>query len=229
MLSGEPCLRYRCIQDLVSIREGSPINPDIAFCTLHIYQHHSDRDPLTKEVDDSEHSESLVNKDMVKEIFNATIDEWEKSKQWQDLLEALQATDLSNVKQIVAFACGTMEDEPELKRQDRRSMYQHSLLLTLRKFLQGKQSLGDPPSIQIWVQDPEYCAIDTSILAESEVSTLDDPDGFLKVDDSTMVLSFAPNIAIKQIITDICRPAAIIWYRVEEKVVENDFMEGKLR
>lgn len=103
-------------------------------------------------------------------------------------------------------------------------MYQHGLLLTIRKVLKEKQSLGDPLDISTWVQDPAYCAIDTSILTECGVSTLDNPDGFLKVDDSTMVLSFAPDVPIKQIITDISRPAAMIW----DRGTEDEFIDGLL-
>jgi hypothetical protein len=210
MLSGEPCLLYRSIQELMSIAETSLITPAIASCSLHVYQYSSYRNKLTKEVVDSEQPGPCSNKNMVKDIFNTTLDEWEESRQCKDLLQVLRSTDLSNVKQIVAFACGSIKFDATMEPLDRRSMYQHGLLLTIRKVLKEKQSLGDPLDISTWVQDPEYYAIDTSILTECGVSTLDNPDGFLKVDDSTMVLSFAPDVPIKQIITDISRPAAMI-------------------
>jgi hypothetical protein len=198
MLSGEPCLLHRSIQELTSITERVLFTPAIASCSLHVYQNSSYRNKLTKEVDDSEQPGPCFNKNMVKDIFNTTLDEWEKSKQCEDLLQVLQSTDLSNVKQIVAFACGSMKIDLKMERLARRSMYQHGLLLTIRKFLKEKQSHGNPLGISTWVQDPAYCVIDTSILTESGVSTLDNPNGFLKVDDSTMVLSFAPDVTIKQ-------------------------------
>lgn len=222
MLSGEPCIRYHNIQNLMDVFEGNPLSPEIAFCTLHIYQR------TTKEVDDSEDSQTVVTEDMVKDKFNAIVDEWEKSKQCQDLLDVLWATDLSNVKQIIAFSCGRMS-EFKWERPTRRSMHQHALVLTLRKTLQGKESPGEQPSIPVWAQDPAYREIDTSILAESEISVLDDPDGFIKADDSTLVLSISSNACVKQIITDICRPAAIIWNTVEEKEPEDWCIDGLRR
>jgi SRR1 len=219
MPSGEPCLVYRTIQELTSFEMTSLFAPPIASCSLHVYKGTSYRNKL-RDVVDSVPPEPCFDKSMVKDIFKITLDEWEKSKQCEDLLQVLQSADLSNVKQIVAFACGSMKIDPTIEidlkrgRRARRSMYQHSLLLTIRKVLNKEKSLGNP--ISTWVQDPAYCSIDISILAESGVSILDNPDGFLKVDDSTMVLSFAPDVPIKQIITDISLPAAMIWDRVTE-------------
>ena len=224
-LSGEPCLFYRSIQELTSIAERSLFTPAIASCSLHVYQNTSYRNKLTKGVDDSEQPEPYLNKNIVQDIFNTTLNEWEKSKQCEDLLQVLQSTDLSHVKQIVAFACGSMKLDLEREQLARRSMYQHGLLLTIHKVLEEKQSFGNPLGIPAWVQDPAYCAMDTSILTESGVSTLDNPDGFLNVNDSTMVLSFAPDVPIKQIITGISRPAAMIW----DRVTEDELFDGILR
>jgi hypothetical protein len=83
-------------------------------------------------------------------------------------------------------------------------MYQHGRLLTIRKALNEKQSLENPLCVSIWAQDPAYCATDTSILTESGVSTLVDPDGFLKMAE----LSLAPDAPIKQIV-DRCNKISL--------------------
>lgn len=44
---------------------------------------------------------------------------------------------------------------------------------------------------------------------------IEDPRGWLEVDEHSILLSIAPNVPVKEIIADIARPAAIIWCRVE--------------
>jgi hypothetical protein len=43
------------------------------------------------------------------------------------------------------------------------------------------------------------------------VRILEDPHGFLDVDNRSMVVSIAASVPVKQIVLDICRPAGIIW------------------
>ena len=101
-------------------------------------------------------------------------------------------------------------------------MYPHALILTVCKLLNYKQSNDSPYSISAWAQDPAYGPVDAAILAEFGVSLLENPDGFLITDDSTLVLSFAPDIPVKQIITELSRPAAMLW----NKVTENEANES---
>lgn len=67
------------------------------------------------------------------------------------------------------------------------------------------------------MQDPEYTSVDREILDGFGLQTVDDPEGFLKVDEQSIVLSIAPNVPVKHIIADIARPAVVIWFHVEEK------------
>lgn len=97
-------------------------------------------------------------------------------------------------------------------------MYQHALLLSICKLLNYKQHDVSPYPISAWAQDPAYGPVDATVLAESGISLLENPDGFLKTDDSTIVLSFAPDIPVRQIITEISRPAAMLW----NKLIENE-------
>lgn len=113
----------------------------------------------------------------------------------------------------MGFACGSLKyglgDWPQ-------PTYQHILLINLRAHLLERQTPDNAFDIPIYVQDPAYTSLDRSILLEHKIEILDDPDGFLAVDDSTFVLSFAPNVAVKQVITEIAKPAAIIWDRGRE-------------
>ncbi|CAI7597780.1 unnamed protein product [Penicillium palitans] len=67
------------------------------------------------------------------------------------------------------------------------------------------------------MQDSEYTSVDREILDGFGLQTVDDPEGFLKVDEQSIVLSIAPNVPVKHITADIARPAVMIWFHVEEK------------
>lgn len=61
------------------------------------------------------------------------------------------------------------------------------------------------------LQDPIYCDLDRDVLRAYDISVLDSPQGFLEVDGASVVLSFGPDIAVRQIIADIGCPAMMIW------------------
>ncbi|OTA93920.1 hypothetical protein M434DRAFT_11149 [Hypoxylon sp. CO27-5] len=57
--------------------------------------------------------------------------------------------------------------------------------------------------------DPYYQ--ERKVLETMGVTVLDDPWGFLEADESSIIISIAPDVPVRQIITDISRPAIIIW------------------
>ncbi len=59
-----------------------------------------------------------------------------------------------------------------------------------------------------------YVDTDKEVLGRVGVTVVDDPRGFLEVDDNSVVICVAPNVPVKQIIADIARPAVLIWNRV---------------
>ena len=88
---------------------------------------------------------------------------------------------------------------------------QHNLVISLRTILQDIQRTA---GIDVVVQDPEYQDLEKNVLAQEHISVraIDHPfEGFLAVNAQTAVVSIAPDIPVKQIITDISRPALIIW------------------
>ncbi len=91
----------------------------------------------------------------------------------------------------------------------RKSGYQHALLLTLKKIFELKA--GNAASIQCFAQDPVYTEDQASVLQACGIKVLDDPEGFIETDESTVLFSCSPNVPVKQIIADIAQPAVIIW------------------
>jgi hypothetical protein len=71
-----------------------------------------------------------------------------------------------------------------------------------------------------YAQDPAYTKIDESVLEGPETTVLDDPRVFLEVDDSTVVISCAAGLPVKQIISDLAPPAVMILDRIYENEPE---------
>lgn len=123
---------------------------------------------------------------------------------------------------IVAFACGTMgpagdgggEGEKGAEEMVGRSMAQHALMLQVRDMLQecAGRDAGDA---KCYAQDPGYTAVDEQVLGAEGVEVVEDPEGFLEVDEASVVISVCPNVPVRQIVADIARPAVLIWDRVE--------------
>ena len=134
---------------------------------------------------------------------------WEESGSCKRLLSAIKSMPSSTkVGKVVAFACGSLQRDAESLFP--RASFQHALALTLRNAF--KQN--NLENVACYAQDPEYNEIDNIILGEFGIKVLDDPDGFLAIDDSSIILSFALEAPIKQIIADLAKPAVIIWDRV---------------
>lgn len=177
----------------------------------------------------------------VRQQFDACLAYWEEEYSLRrNLTVAIETIPLPAVTKIVAFACATISDE-----DNKDARIQHAILVSLRKILESRPrqdrnlqqtshsndaassasgtTTGEatiPPtasSIQCFAQDPAYTVVDKTILAEHGVTVLDDPRGFLQVDDQSAVLSFAPNICVRQIVADIARPALLIWNTVHSE------------
>lgn len=130
---------------------------------------------------------------------------------YRSLRSAILYTNIFPVSQIFAFGCGSMSGEDSDRR--RRSATQHAFMYNLRNCLQDK--LGT--SIECVVQDPAYTEVDKKVLEFLRVTVVEDPQGFLGVTDASVVLSFCPNVPVRQIITDIARPAILAWDTVTDE------------
>jgi SRR1 len=151
----------------------------------------------------------------VENFFQTMRQAWEASEPCKRLRSTLVSTKTPfRISKIVGLACAPIADSrPE--RWAHRSAFQHALILTLHTVF-DKKNKGRPDRIRCYAQDPAYTEIDESILKESGITVLDNPQAFLEVDDFTVVVSCAPNVPVKQIISDLARPAVMIWDRIGE-------------
>ena len=118
---------------------------------------------------------------------------------------------LPRIKKIVAFACGSLVLPYDLASINEISAVQHAIMLTLRDCLAAKQP---GTSIEYRAQDIDYSDVDKQVLGEVGIATVDDPYGFLEVDEDTVVFAQYPSVPICQIIADIARPAMMIWRKI---------------
>ena len=185
------------------------------------------RNKVTKEFCKRSKKRPDLPREEAEEFFKTRCNVWEASDPCKQLRSILASAKVPlGITKIVAFACCTFScitQKPFSARGVVRSAVQHALILTLRDIL-SETNGGPSEEIICYAQDPIYSNLDKSILEQSGIKILDDPEGFLEVDESTVVLSFCPNVCVRQVVTDIARPAMMIWDRIRWN---EDEMEGK--
>ncbi|KAJ7878113.1 hypothetical protein B0H14DRAFT_2342106, partial [Mycena olivaceomarginata] len=139
-------------------------------------------------------------------LFHRLKIEFEASDDFREINSVMKSPAIpSGIRKIVAFACGS----PSVGPSCIPCVMQHILVLALKDMLSGKND--NAAVIQCFAQDPIYSDMDKQLLGKHGITVLDDPRGFLQLDESSIVISIAPNIPVKQIVTDLAHPAVIIW------------------
>ncbi|KAF2246230.1 hypothetical protein BU26DRAFT_521683 [Trematosphaeria pertusa] len=140
---------------------------------------------------------------------------------WNSGGEALEknladdAVKVPGIDKIVCIGMGA------LKRVD--WFLQHVSVSRIRKILADKQGKAIT-AIPIYAQDPYYCRKCKAILREMDFEIVEDPDGFMKIDNNTFVISIHPSVPVRQIAVWRTReggPAGMLCNRIyDEEVVE---------
>ncbi|KAL5338627.1 hypothetical protein BJX70DRAFT_366300 [Aspergillus crustosus] len=162
-------------------------------------------------------AEEVENVEGAIKSFDTTLRGWEGSETWREIKDTLIRLDLTyKIPKIIGMACGefTITSRSEgSPRSSRRSAVQNAFLVTLSTLLQ-ESGLGTT-SVACYAQDPAYSPTDQAVLQSHGIEVVDDPDGFLRIDDTSLVFSCSPNICVKQIVTEIARPTILIWCSVD--------------
>ncbi|KAM3519046.1 hypothetical protein NHJ13051_007767 [Beauveria bassiana] len=135
------------------------------------------------------------------------------------------------IRKIVCFGLGRLDGWEKTTREKllasvRRSAFQHAAALTMAAALTATTTAaaaGDT-TVQCYAQDPAYAAEEKKLLAALGFTVLEDPKGFLEVDEATLVFSVTPNIPVRQVVADMGWPAAMVWNRIE---TDRQSEEGK--
>ncbi|OOF91856.1 hypothetical protein ASPCADRAFT_9267 [Aspergillus carbonarius ITEM 5010] len=153
-------------------------------------------------------------------VLQRSIRAWEESETCSHLKKTLFSV-LSRhpINKIVGFPCSSISSPQEDDRNLRHGI-QHALLLTVRRLLERTRECTTEHKLPCYVQDPIYNDIEKEVLQDQGMQVVEDPQGFLEVDESSMVFSCASNVAVKEMITELARPAIIIWERVKQSQIE---------
>jgi hypothetical protein len=179
--------------------------PHLAYCHIKITHLRALRDASTKILFKIPSIKSSEEADF---FFHSYLQEWKTSSAYQQLKSSLIAAlnTTIEINKVVGFSFGSVA------RNERsvRSAFQHALAVTLREVVSQKyeSKLEDIPC---YVQDPIYTDIDRLVLEKHGLKIVDDPDGFLEVDNSSLVVSCSSNAPVRQIVTDLAYPVAMIW------------------
>ncbi|KAK2590578.1 hypothetical protein QQS21_011743 [Conoideocrella luteorostrata] len=147
--------------------------------------------------------------------FEANFQLWEQSETWKQLKQSLGPclARLPEIDKIIGFGLGYItgrEYTGDVESRKDGPCTQHALLITLARYLE--QETGR--AVKCYVQDPAYSDTCKAVLGARNIEVLEPEDGFLLVDDKSVVLSFSPNVPVRQITADLARPAMMIWDRV---------------
>ncbi|KAJ0416955.1 hypothetical protein BJY00DRAFT_303772 [Aspergillus carlsbadensis] len=181
----------------------------------------------------------------VQAAFAASKRKWEASETCAALkmhLTQLERKMARPVRKIVAFGLGTLTGL-ENEFHSSRALAQHAALGSMvdvlaKRRLQSSPNQTPTPNdttsstnagIKVYVQDPAYTDVDISLLHSLGITPLDDPKGFLEIDAETLVFSVSPNVPVKQVVADVCWPAAMIWNTVMPEEKENVRWEKQVR
>ena len=136
--------------------------------------------------------------------YDTFLQQWKRSPAYADLRKVFQKQPAVPIRKIVCFALGSLDI---VNNESPASFIQHAAAAMFAAQL-GKP--GHP--LKVFAQDPLYRQEDEEVLRSIGITAVADPQGFLEVDESSLVISILPNIPVRQIIADLgTRPAAIIW------------------
>ncbi|KAM3427457.1 hypothetical protein NHJ13734_008978 [Beauveria thailandica] len=124
------------------------------------------------------------------------------------------------IRKIVCFGLGRLDDWEKTTREEllvsvRRSAFQHAAALTMAAALTTTTAAALGETVPCYAQDPAYAAEEKKLLAALGFTVIEDPKGFLEVDEATLVFSVRPNIPVRQVVADMGWPAAMVWNRIE--------------
>ncbi|KAJ6113048.1 hypothetical protein N7512_008372 [Penicillium capsulatum] len=196
---------YDCRSHLKHRIWNHPFDAELSpFCSMSLYH-----DTETKSLNPNKLAPK--SREAVAELFEKSKRTWGESDSCKRLLAILDSSAaVHTISKIVAVSLGSLVIPRHPKEQE-SSPFQHALLLTLREWV-IQRSAGSP----CYTQDPIYTEIDHGILADHGVEILEDPHAWLEMNDQSIVVSISSNVPSREMVTDLARPAVIIWNRVTD-------------
>ncbi|RAL06731.1 SRR1 family protein [Aspergillus homomorphus CBS 101889] len=203
----EPRLCYIPIQALESWDVPSPLYT--IPCSLRIAHRLVTRDPITKGLE--EHPS--LNFEEVRMNFFTSLHFLRNGPHYK--LLRLQLNDypkLPRITKIIGFSCGSMVRKLEGREcLNARSRFQHAFLIALKEYLDARNFETTGQEVRLYVQDDTYLERDIAIIRQFGLQVLQNPEGFLVVDEETLVFSCRPDTPVRQVVADLALPAMMLW------------------
>ncbi|KAJ5761411.1 hypothetical protein N7533_003450 [Penicillium manginii] len=154
--------------------------------------------------------ENIKDRETVTKDFQEKFQAWEESETCAHF-KSILSSEVSGheINKIVGLACGSLA-----LPNNEQATNQTAVLVSVRKWLKEREKKDD---ISCYIQDPMNTSVDREVLTDIGFEMIDDPRGWLEIDERSVVLSVAPNVPVKEIIADTARPAVVIWNRVPDE------------
>lgn len=199
-------IHYNSIDHLTTFRSLhlELFDPQLAYLPMQIhpcirllsnYDHTMDEKPLLSPIEDDFRT------------YQAIEQQWKTSQHYAQLQEILTSIGIPfTLTKVIALALGSLIVR---SRINKTRFLQHVVVSAIHSTLVHRGILS--ASSEKIVQDPRYTERDKELLHSAELTVLDDPHALLELDESSVLVSIAPNIPVGDIVADICRPSIIIW------------------
>ncbi|KAI0101991.1 hypothetical protein GGR51DRAFT_528217 [Nemania sp. FL0031] len=136
-------------------------------------------------------------------IYQTIIQQWKTSQHFEQVQDILTSVEVPFViTKVIGLGLGPLVIKSHVFD---RCVVQHALISVLRQNFSISSA---------YVQDPAYTSRDKNILHLAGLPVLEDPQGLLELDEYSILVAISPNLPIKDIVADICRPGIIIWNRL---------------
>ncbi|KAI0201873.1 hypothetical protein F4808DRAFT_459629 [Astrocystis sublimbata] len=135
-------------------------------------------------------------------LYQALVEQWKTSQHFEQVQELLASVEIPfAVTKVIGLGLGPLVLK---SRVFECCVLQHALVSVLRQTFSISSS-------SVYVQDPAYTQRDRNIIHSTGLTVLEDPQGFLDLDEYSILLTISPNPPIEDIVADTCRPGIIIW------------------
>ncbi|KAI1360586.1 hypothetical protein F5Y08DRAFT_45062 [Xylaria arbuscula] len=170
--------------------------------------------------------------------YRAIERQWKTSEHYAQLQEVLAKVEIPiPLTKVIAVGSGKLVIQSQVNQ--RRALH-HSLVSDLHSTLVRRGLfLPAASSTKPYVQDPAYTQRDKDILRSAEFTIIDDPQAWLDLDESSVLVCINADFPVADIVADICRPALIVWHKKRgphpywavtprvQAMIENEYTETK--
>ncbi|KAI0406607.1 hypothetical protein F4802DRAFT_595964 [Xylaria palmicola] len=142
--------------------------------------------------------------------YRAIERQWKTSEHYAQLQDVLANVEIPiPLTKVIALASGRLFYQLQVNK---RRVLHHSLVSDLHSTLVRRGLfLPAASSTKPYIQDPAYAQRDRDVLRSAEFTILDDPQAWLALDESSVLVCINADFPVAEIVADICRPALMIW------------------